>query len=94
MFKQSINEAPGSAPISINEETLHIHELGYELGASAAEQWLSVMHFKKYKGLSYLMYRNAAAKSCLKILRQPAFNDEFEMGFKIGFEQYAHHARM
>lgn len=87
MFKQSINASKSPSPISFNKETLSIHELGYELGAYAAEQWPSLMHFKKYKGMSYRKYRNAAAKNCLRVLRQPAFNDEFERGFMIGFEK-------
>jgi hypothetical protein len=75
------------SPIPFSKETLNIHELGYELGAYAAEQWPSLMHFKKYKGMSYLKYRNAAAKNCLRVLCQPAFDDEFKDGFMIGFEK-------
>ncbi|RXZ32334.1 hypothetical protein D9O50_16375 [Oxalobacteraceae bacterium CAVE-383] len=88
-FTQSISDS-SRASISFNDETLRIHELGYELGAYAAEQWPSLMQLKKYKGLSYLKYRNAAAKSCLRVLRQPAFNKEFEGGFMIGFKRYSH----
>src|ERR1700730_15090916 len=87
MFKKSINASKNPSPVSFSKETLSIHELGYELGAYAAEQWPSLMHFKKYKGMSYLKYRNAAAKNCLRVLRQPAFNDEFKEGFMIGFEK-------
>lgn len=87
---QSVNEFKNSNLISVDKETLHIHELGYGLGAYAAEQWPDLMHFKKYKGMSYLKYRNAAAKSCLKVLSQPAFNEDFKRGVMIGFEKYTH----
>lgn len=75
---------PSSIPL--DKDILHIHELGYGLGAFAAEQWPTLMSLKKYKGMTYKKYRNATAKSCLRVLRKPAFNDEFKRGFMIGFE--------
>jgi hypothetical protein len=90
MFRQSNSAFKSPSPASSKKKILSIQELGYELGASAAEQWPFLMQLKKYKGMSHLKYRSATLTSCLSVLRQPAFNDEFESGFMIGFERYAH----
>lgn len=86
MFRQSNNASKCPSAVPFNKEILRIHELGYGLGAFAAEQWPTLMSLKKYKGMTYKKYRNATAKSCLRVLRKPTFNDEFKRGFMIGFE--------
>jgi hypothetical protein len=84
--KQPIDVPGNPSPIPFDKDILHIHELGYGLGAFAAEQWPALLHLKKYKGMSYLEYRDVAVRNCLKVLGKPASDDEFESGFMIGFE--------